>query len=201
MALLPTYCADTMGFKYGDSHYNTSPRAPGWVAQMGNSFWAMHHYCWALINVHRARFPGVGAAQRRGLLESAIGDIGYVLKNSPPDFIMLPELYLRIGEISMLLGHTSQASDAYAKARELKPDYWPAYAQWAEVLIKLGMKDKAAVLLREGLSRMPQANVLQKLYRSIGGDPASIPVREAATDSKPAPEPASVASSAASAGD
>ena len=59
MELLPRYCPDTMGFKYGDAYSNTSPRASYWVSLMGPSFWAMHHYCWALISINRSQRAGI----------------------------------------------------------------------------------------------------------------------------------------------
>ena len=40
LALLPEYCPDTMGILYGDQYFNASPRAAGWVAQLGQGFWA-----------------------------------------------------------------------------------------------------------------------------------------------------------------
>src|SRR5579864_6167854 len=40
--LLPIYCPDTQGFKYGA---HQGPNAEKWVAMMGETFWALHHYC------------------------------------------------------------------------------------------------------------------------------------------------------------
>ena len=103
MALLPRYCPDTFGFKYGDAYTNTSPNAPKWVGMMGKGFWAMHHYCWALINLARAQKPMVPANLRQAMREYAIGDMQYVIENTAPDFIMLPEIYTKIGEVQLLL--------------------------------------------------------------------------------------------------
>jgi hypothetical protein len=48
LALVPTFCRDAGGIRYGQAHdANRSPRAAYWVSLMGDGFWAMHHYCWA----------------------------------------------------------------------------------------------------------------------------------------------------------
>jgi len=175
MKLLPRYCPDTMGFKYGDAYYNTSPRAGYWVSLMGKSFWAMHHYCWGQITMLRAQKVGVPASTRRAMWESARGDYGYVVNNSPPDFIMLPEIYTRIGEVELLLVHPDKANEAFAQARQLKPDYWPAYSHWAEYLMKIGRRPEAMKIVTSGLEHSPDAKVLLEQYRLLGGKPSGQP--------------------------
>ena len=171
MALLPRYCADVQGFKYGDAYYNTSPNAPKWVGMMGKGFWAMHHYCWALLTLGRAQKPMVAPNLRQAMREYAIGDMQYVIENTTPDFIMLPEIYTKIGEVQLLLKHPTEANAAFARARSLKPDYWPAYIGWAEYLQRAGEKAKARELVADGLSS-PQAKALRTLFTELGGDPA-----------------------------
>jgi hypothetical protein len=175
MKLLPRYCPDTMGFKYGDQFSNTSPRAAYWVSLMGPSFWAMHHYCWGQITMNRSHKAGVTASRRRAMWESARGDFGYVINNSPPNFIMLPEIYTRVGEVELLLAHVNQANEAFARARELKPDYWPAYSHWAEFLMSSGRRPEALKVVTAGLEHSPDAKVLLELYRVLGGKPSDIP--------------------------
>lgn len=175
MKLLPRYCPDTMGFKYGDAYSNTSPRAGHWVSLMGKSFWTMHHYCWAQINMNRAQKAGLPAQTRRGLWESARGDYGFVINNSQPDFIMLPEIYTRLGEVELLLAHTDKANEAFTQARKLKPDYWPAYSHWVEFLIKVGRRAEAFKMVISGLEQSPGAKVLLEQFRALGGKPSEIP--------------------------
>jgi len=189
LALTPPYCQDVQGIKWGDASYNPSPRAAYWVGLMGKSFWAMHHYCWGLISTRRALAAGVAPVIRRGLLESAVNDYGYVVKNSTPDFVLLPEIYTRIGETQLLLGSSSAAYDAFARARSIKPDYWPPYVRWAEVLVKTGRKKEAKALLADGLRYSPDAKPLIEEYRRLGGNPAEV--------QQLPPEPKAAASSAA----
>jgi len=184
MALLPQYCPDTFGFKYGDAYFNTSPNAPEWVGLMGKSFWAMHHYCWALINLGRAQKPSMSAMQRQATREYAISDMQYVIENSTPDFIMLPEIFTKKGEVLLTLKRPLEARDAFAKARELKPDYWPPYFQWGGYLMRAGQKNEAREVVEAGLSFAPQSKALRGLLVELGGNPATIKPRPA--DEKPA---------------
>lgn len=174
MALIPAYCPDTMGFNYGDAYSNTSPKAKHWVGLMGHSFWHMHHYCWALLNLRRADAAGRTAQERRALRESAVGDIGYVVKNSPSNFVLMPEILTKLGGVQLLLSDIGGAYDSFLRARSLKPDYWPAYSDWAEVLIKSGQKPLAKVIVQTGLEHAPDSKVLQDQFRSLGGNPAGI---------------------------
>lgn len=169
MKLIPQYCPDTMGFGYGDAFYNTSPRASHWVGLMGKGFWAMHHYCWARINVNRAQRAGVPPQRKKGLWEAALGDYKYVINNVPRDFVLLPEVYTRLAEVELLLGQSNRAQEAFAVARKLRPDYWPAYSKWAEFLMNRNNRQEALKVVTAGLEYSPDSTVLLELYRALGG--------------------------------
>lgn len=184
MKLIPRYCPDTQGFKYGDAYSNTSPNAGKWVGMMGKGFWALHHYCWALINLQRASRHNLTAQARQGILESVVDDAMYVVRNTPPDFILLPEILTRIGDAELRLAHPDRADKAFAHARELKPDYWPAYSHWAEFLMTAGRRPEALKIVGSGLGHSPEAKVLLEQFRLLGGKPSDIPKPVA----KPLPE-------------
>lgn len=187
--LLPRYCPDTMGFgQYGDAYSNTSPRAGYWVALMGSSFWHMHHYCIALLSMNRAQKANLPANKRRDLWSYAQSHYQYVIDKASADFIMLPEVYTRMGDVSLLLDRPDQANQAFARARELKPDYWPGYTHWAEFLIRTGRRGDAMQLVSEGLRHSPGAKVLLDQYRMLGGKPADLPKPAAAPAAPAAPE-------------
>lgn len=122
---------------------------------MGPAFWAVHHYCWALINAGRAEAPGVPRAMRESLLRRAIDDVNYVLRHSPPDFVLAPELFLRNGDYYDKLGLPVQAMEHYELSRRSKRDYWPAYARLAALQARLGKRDVALQVLDEGLAVLP----------------------------------------------
>jgi tetratricopeptide (TPR) repeat protein len=173
IAMLPAYCPDTQTFGHGGQHwggqsYNWSPNAPKWVDLMGQGFWAMHHYCWALIRLRRAERPGTLPVIQKGHRQAALGDLKFVIENSPPDFVMLPEVYTKVGEVQLLLGNYADADLAFTKARSLKPDYWPAYFQWAQYLRQRGQKAKARDLVQEGLLHAPNAKPLKELLSTLG---------------------------------
>ena len=173
MDSIPEYCPHTMGFNYKQS--SPSPKAPYWIAVMGsNNLWTVHHYCWALINLRRAENKALSAQVRGGLLNEAIGDIYWTLEHCDRDFVLLPEIYTRLGDAELMCSNTGAAYDAYLRARQLKPDYWPAYSNWAAALIKVGLKNDARKLVQEGLMQVPDSKVLLDQYKLLGGDPAQI---------------------------
>lgn len=181
IALLPEYCIDTEAFIYGSvGNPGQSPRAPMWVERMGPTFRAMHHYCWGLVNLNRLRAGRIGG-DRRYAAKQIVDEYFYVLRLATPDFIMLPELWTRVGEAALIAEDYGQALDAYEKARRIKPDYWPAYTQWADFLIQFGKKNDAKALVRNGLQYAPDAKPLIDLYRKLGGDPSTVP-RPAASE-------------------
>jgi tetratricopeptide (TPR) repeat protein len=168
MKLIPAYCKDANTFGYGGTADNMSPNAPKWVAMMGTGFWAIHHYCWALINLMRIEKPTTTPMVKLAEREEAVRDLEFVIRNSPSDFIMLPEIYTKMGEVQLDLQRTQGAQISFAKARTMKRDYWPAYFHWAEFLRASGKRDEARALVVEGLSYSPDAKPLQGLLKELG---------------------------------
>ncbi len=172
LELAAPYCPDIAG-KYGNMSDHPSPRAGYWVGLMGPGFWHMHHYCWAMVNLRRAAL--LPANKRDFAYGTVLGDLAYVLENTSPDFIMLPEIFTQIGEVELLRNAVTAASVAFERARRLKPSYVPAYTSWIEALIKNKQRDKAMALVREGLSQAPQSKTLLDQYRRLGGEMAKLP--------------------------
>lgn len=187
--LAAPYCIDTMGFRYGDSTHNTSPRASHWVSIMGQSFWAMRHYCWALVNLNRAQRASMPSRERRNLREVAVSDIRYVLGHAPQGFIMLPEIYTTLGNTYVLLGDVSRAEKSYKAAIQARPDYWPPYARWAETLmIRSNSREAARSIVREGLTHVPGSKTLLGLWNELGGGPLPPPAEKPAAAKPDTPE-------------
>lgn len=169
LALLPHYCPDTWGFK---GHAANKPK---WIAVMGNDFSHMHHYCWARINFARAERAGKSHKERQALLLSSIIDFQYVANAASDDFILMPEVLTWLGRAQILRGQASNAEKTFAKARALKPDYWPSYSHWAEYLLANDRKDEALTVVKSGLQHAPTEKVLHELFRVLGGKPQDIP--------------------------
>ena len=137
---------------------------------MGKTFWAMHHYCWALVHLQRAGRPGVTRQDRDHMIRVAIRDFYYVVneaqRNGESRFVMLPELYFRAGEAYVQLQEYASALGEFEKSRTAKADYWPPYVAQAQVQMMLGMRDEARAILEEGLQVMPsEANLRAALDR------------------------------------
>lgn len=195
LALAAPYCIDTMGFRYGDATYNTSPRAAHWVSLMGKNFWSMHHYCWAVINLRRAQGMPNGP-KLQSILTAVASDYQYVLNTTTADFVLRPEVLTKLGEVELLRGRTGAAYEAFHEARTLRPDYWPPYVRWAEVLLKIGKKQEALELMHMAVRYNPTVPAVAELYRRAGGDPSKVkPIERPA--SAPAAEPAASAASSA----
>lgn len=155
IARLPEYCPDTQTFeKVGNSNV-PNERQKRWVEMMGATFWAMHHYCWALVSSHRADRVGTTPQVRLALMESAIDDSNYVLNNSFPDFPLRPEVLLRMGQFAMRADNPVQALEYFEASRKAKADYWPAYIGLHEVNLRIGRRQAAVDILRQGLQVMP----------------------------------------------
>lgn len=167
LALTPEICQDVQAIPItGWSKTTPSPRAAKWIAMIGETFWAMHHYCWALIGLQRAERAGTQSSARVFAIGVAVSDFYYVIQNSPPDFILLPEIYYRMGEARIQLGELAPALSDFAMSRRLKPDYWPPYVGEAKVLMAVGKRKEAQALLNEGLRLVPnEPNLMAALAK------------------------------------
>lgn len=188
LAILPVYCPYTQTFAHDPRGANPTPNSAKWAQTLGKSFWGLHHYCWALVHLHRAKTAGMPRAARQHHWSGAINDLNYVIQNSTSDFVLLPEIYQRMGETYLLMGSPSSAVLAFTQSREQKPDYWPPYVAWADALVKLGKKSEAKAHLEDGLRRMPTTAQLLAAYQRLGGD------ADRFLKSLPPARPASVAS-------
>lgn len=175
LALTPAFCQDVQTINGWSQHGRESPRSPFWISKMGKTFWGMHHYCWAKVNIHRSRAAGQSRQDRDFKIHSAISDYYYVVEIAPPDFVLLPEIFHLIGEAHVMVNEYVQAIDAFQKARRIKADYWPPYEGHAKILEKLGKKTEALAVLADGLHVMPGEPNLLSVYKRMGGSPSKLP--------------------------
>lgn len=170
-AILPEWCYDSQGGPYGAPEgaemMNRSPRAPRWVAAMGPDFWHLHHYCWALRDMRRAALPDTSVREKGFLWARAVSDLVYTIRHCLPTMPLMPEVHLRLGEVYLLQGNIDGAQREFERSRQLKPDYWPAYAFWADFLIEYKLWDRARTLVAEGLKYAPDNAELRKRMDAI----------------------------------
>jgi hypothetical protein len=167
VARLPEYCRDTQTFEMKGSRDGPTERQRRWVALIGDPFWGLHHYCWALISANRAEQAGLTPAQRIHLLNSAVADAYYVIDISTREMPLLPEIYLRIAQYHLAMGRVVDSMQHYERSRELKPDYWPAYVGLAELNEKLGRRQQALDALNDGLKVMPDEPRLKEALAKL----------------------------------
>lgn len=192
VALTHPVCEDAQGMPSGwVQHFRHSPRAPYWEGVMGKTFWAVHHYCWALIHLQRAARPGLPKMDRDHMIRVAIRDFYYVIneafRNGEEQFVLLPELYYRAGEGYVQLNEFPQAIAEFERSRKAKPDYWPPYLAQAQLHMKLGMRSQAREILEAGLRLMPDEPVLVEALKKAGGSPPATRTQAAGSGSAAAP--------------
>ncbi len=197
LALMPAFCQDVQTVNGWEQGVRESPRAPMWVSKLGRSFWDMHHYCWARVAVHRSLATGLNQTQRDHLVETAIDDMQYVVRRAPPDMALLPEIYYFMGDYYRMLRRYGEAAESFKKSRELKVDYWPAYAGHADLLLLSGQRKEARAVLEQGLQIMPDEVALKSRLERLSAAAQPAAAASGARTARPArPSTASVASAA-----
>ena len=126
-ALLPKWCMFTQTFdsaKKRAGHYET------YLRRYGSGWSHAHHVCWSLVAMQRYRASSATKRDREFLARNAIGDLNYVLVNSPPDFFMRFDINYKKAKIYLL-------ERKYADARKVAANMiakWPERADSHGVL-------------------------------------------------------------------
>ena len=175
LVTLPAYCADAQsgsnGGRYDPANY--TPAQQRWVALMGGGFHHIHHYCWALDMAKKARDPMTSQQQRRSFYSGAIKDCTYVLNQAPRDFVLLPEIYLRMGQFALGRDDIVGALEYFENSYRAKPDYWPPYVEIAKTNLSIGRRQEAEAALKAGLAVSPdEPNLKQALAQLKATPPA-----------------------------
>lgn len=157
---LPDVCRYMQGYGY------ETPRGVAYRQQIGVALEHVHHYCRGLRDMFFARFAPVPPDHRRGLWSRALGEVDYMIKNTPQTNLLMPEFWYQRGEILLALGDMFEAQRAFEQSRQLKPDYWPAYTSWADFLIQNRRFDEARAVIDLGLQNAPDTpQLLQRKDR------------------------------------
>lgn len=187
LSTLPAYCMDS---ELSPTYARFGPKWQYWTSLMGDNFNRIHHYCEGLLLVASVRKESTSSQARRITLRRAISEYDFILGYPPEElqkFPLWPEMLLRRAEAAVLLEDWDLAYSSFELARQVKPDYWPAYVGWAEVLLKSNLKKEALALLKQGLLINPTAEPMRQMYAKLGGALREIPNEPP----KPAePEPA-----------
>lgn len=186
VGMLPRYCQFTQRFRLAVPGGNNPDEIKRWQQYMGGEvFEHMHHYCWGMMKTNRAMLLARDGDVRTHYLAEAIGEFDYVLKRIPPDFVLLPEILTKRGENLIRLGKAPIGLLDLERAAEVKPDYWPAFAQLGDYYRSTGDRAKAREWLERGLRGAPGATALtRRLAELEAAKPA------ARGEPKRAPQPA-----------
>jgi len=168
VALLPHYCIYTQTFRDrvpGGSDRTTIDR---WYAQLGETFHAMHHYCYGLMKTNRAVLLARDPSVKVFYLADAVTEFDYVIDRAPPDFVLLPEMLTKKGENLLLMGKAPLGVLALEQAIEKKKDYWIAYARLSDYYKETGDIRKARETLERGLAAAPDAKSHERRLSELG---------------------------------
>ena len=166
--LLPEFCR-AQG-NVSSSHYSkyaSNSLERKWRSALGSNYSHYHHYCWSIVSIARAYKASPLTGSKSSLARNAIDDIGYVLERATPDFLLLPEVYTKLGEAYLLVSDDRNAEVAFRKAWEVKPGYWRPYVWWGQRLLQQGKSRDALAVAEQGLQHAPDAKALQDLVRDI----------------------------------
>jgi tetratricopeptide (TPR) repeat protein len=159
--LLPEFCRYTQSFSLA------GPGAARWVEYMGNGFWAMHHYCWGLVDLMRSERASASAQERRFFRQESINEFDYVLARVGDDFVLRPDILAKKGEVLRQLSRYPEATECFREAIALRPKYEAAYYGLAETIWAQGQVTEALAIVDEGVARIPDARFLPKLRQRI----------------------------------
>jgi len=169
VAMLPRYCIHTLLFKEKVPGGANPQEIDRWRSVLGDTFRHMHHYCWGLMKTNRGVLLARNEQVRIGYLNDSIREFDYVIQRATPEFILLPEILTKKGENLIRLGRGPQGIVELERAAEVKPDYWPAYAQLSDYYKEVGERQKAREALERGLAESPNTPALTRRLAQLKG--------------------------------
>lgn len=202
MNSLPPFCAARFKVAQGSPEWKT------WESRIGQNFLDVHHYCFALVAVHR--YWGARTKQERGFyLQRALNNYDYIVNAAKPDFALRAELYSDRGELFKLMRKPGDAIKDFNQAIAINPRLAKPYLQLADLHVAGKAPARALETVTEGLRQLPDSTALQRRYLELGGkkpfpepvvaevaEPASPPPADAAPVADKAAEPAPGAAAA-----
>lgn len=183
VALLPAYCRGTQLIRA----ITRDPKPMAEYALIyGNSFYHLHHYCWALHTENKYRYAA-DINLRNSKLINALADIQYLLQHGETGFVLLPEVYTTQARILFTLKREGEAVLALNYAIEAKPDHVPAIVRLSDYYVEKRDQALAIKVLEQGIDYTEQADTLIKKLEALGktypGQPGHARVKP---ESKPA---------------
>jgi hypothetical protein len=171
LALLPPYCKYTQDFREKVEGGNDRLETERWQATLGSAFHHLHHYCYGLMKANRAVLLAREERVRRFYLNDAIAEFDYVIDRSTKDFVLLPEILARRGQMQFKLGQAVFGQQSLEMAIAIKPDYWLPYAVAGEFYATSGDRNRSRDWLTRGLSNAPNSAELKTRLAALDKPP------------------------------
>ncbi len=187
LQMLPSYC-----HQLTDGNYEANAQAYRLPGAFPTVMPHSHHYCHGLKSLARATAQVANKGAMQEELRAAVGEFQYVLGHTeatPEHSIYLAMVRTDLGRVYDRLGKVADSSREFMEAIRLKPDYVAAYIGLADFYRKLGNREDALKITKEGLAHVPESKTLQRRYREFGGKlPYPVPIdseSKAATEAPP----------------
>lgn len=148
--------------KKWDRFFSKYPHGENWVH--------LHHYCQGLLMLNRF-YRGVGNPS--ALLKEAESQFNYMIKQSNPKFILVPEYHLKMGITQKLMGRDSKSLQHFTEAIKLKKDYVPAYVHIIDYYKEHNDFKNAIRTAKMGLKHSPNSKILKKELVEMQSLPAT----------------------------
>lgn len=161
LRLLPAYCTA----KLRDVSELEEKK---WRQTLGKDFVHVHHYCFALNFISRASMQS-DVGKKSFSYHQALNNLEYMEEHASADFVLMPEIYVKFGNVLRLVNRDSEAATKFLKAIELHPSYTPAYGSLSDYYLDLGNVEKARETLEEGLARSPSSKLLKRKLAALKG--------------------------------
>lgn len=162
MASLPPFCKAKMKSSPGSPEYKM------WESTLGKDFMHTHHYCMGIDFLNRY-YRSRSQQEKRVNLNSAQGNLQYMVTHAEPTYSLMPDVYLNLGVVYSLMNQPAQAITHYSKAIELNPRQPRAYSALSDHYAKSKQSVKALEIVTAGLRYNPDAKSLQRRYTELGG--------------------------------
>ncbi len=148
-ALLPFYCQ------------------PGFDKSRLGKIDGFNHYCYAMNFINRSYKSGISETERTYYIEMAIREFQYVERRATPEFVLLPEMYVKMAELLGRLKRDPEAMEYYQKAIALKPSYSKIYASMSNFYRLRGDLKAAKQILEDGLKAAPKSKLLKRRLKEF----------------------------------
>lgn len=131
------------------------------IKKYGQAWEHMHHYCNSMRLFIRYNQFGIPAYQKTELARRVINEVDYVIRNSPPDFSLMPMVLLKKAEYYMHFSQPTKAIEVVSNVVADYPELPEGYARLAYYFRRVGRTADADKVIEAGRARVPNKDELE----------------------------------------